>query len=342
MSDRRAQPYPPSANVNLASQWSSTGQYPANYASQDHYSSYQGHPSLRTTSHPPPPVAPYDAMSAQAQAIAAQYHIADSQIHYSHLPTSDRRSSISSMSQYGAYSVDSHHGSPGAVAPRSHSHSQSYSHSSSHALPHSPTHSHAYAQQQAMAAHSYGAPLSSSPQSSPAMSNMATAQYGSQAAYSQGPVSPSQYPASPPRPFACDLCALSFNRQHDLKRHRDTHTGEKPFFCNGGCGKTFTRKDALKRHQVRGTIFVFVVPALTGHSSSSSGVASKRAARDLPRRIISLYVFRLMCGRWRRKLTAISQNIHSLISGTRLSLHPRVLTYVMRHLCLRCIGTLSL
>jgi uncharacterized Zn-finger protein len=70
----------------------------------------------------------------------------------------------------------------------------------------------------------------------------------------QSPIDGSmQYPASPPRPFACDMCALSFNRQHDLKRHRDTHSGDKPFLCEP-CGKTFTRKDALKRHQVSGCL----------------------------------------------------------------------------------------
>ncbi|KAJ7200721.1 hypothetical protein C8J57DRAFT_425470 [Mycena rebaudengoi] len=72
----------------------------------------------------------------------------------------------------------------------------------------------------------------------------------------QVPLSPtagthySEYSSSQPRPFSCDMCTLSFNRQHDLKRHRETHTGDKPYLCNGGCGKTFTRKDALKRHQL--------------------------------------------------------------------------------------------
>jgi len=75
-------------------------------------------------------------------------------------------------------------------------------------------------------------------------------QYNPPMIYAQSMDSGSQYPASPSRPFSCDMCALSFNRQHDLKRHRETHSGEKPFLCNGGCGKTFTRKDALKRHQL--------------------------------------------------------------------------------------------
>jgi len=74
-------------------------------------------------------------------------------------------------------------------------------------------------------------------------------QYNQTTLYSPPIETGSHYPASPNRPFSCDMCPLSFNRQHDLKRHRETHSGEKPFPC-GACGKTFTRKDALKRHQI--------------------------------------------------------------------------------------------
>lgn len=51
------------------------------------------------------------------------------------------------------------------------------------------------------------------------------------------------------RPFRCDQCPQSFNRNHDLKRHKRIHLAVKPFPC-GHCEKSFSRKDALKvRHQ---------------------------------------------------------------------------------------------
>ncbi|KIY74384.1 hypothetical protein CYLTODRAFT_406012 [Cylindrobasidium torrendii FP15055 ss-10] len=64
------------------------------------------------------------------------------------------------------------------------------------------------------------------------------------------PTYSADYPNTIPRAFTCEVCPLSFHRQHDLKRHEKTHSGSKPYNCNGGCGKTFTRKDALKRHQL--------------------------------------------------------------------------------------------
>lgn len=92
-----------------------------------------------------------------------------------------------------------------------------------------------------------------------------------------------QYPASPNRPFSCDMCALSFNRQHDLKRHRETHSGEKPFLCNGGCGKTFTRKDALKRHQVRYLLHISTcLRELITSPSLSSNAATTTMREPLP------------------------------------------------------------
>lgn len=47
------------------------------------------------------------------------------------------------------------------------------------------------------------------------------------------------------RPFKCDVCPQSFNRNHDLKRHKRIHLAVKPFPCND-CDKSFSRKDALK------------------------------------------------------------------------------------------------
>ena len=60
------------------------------------------------------------------------------------------------------------------------------------------------------------------------------------------------------RPFVCTVCGKAFARQHDRKRHEGLHSGEKKFVCRGelssisgqiwGCGRRFTRADALGRH----------------------------------------------------------------------------------------------
>jgi len=47
------------------------------------------------------------------------------------------------------------------------------------------------------------------------------------------------------RPFKCDQCPQSFNRNHDLKRHKRIHLSVKPYPCSH-CEKSFSRKDALK------------------------------------------------------------------------------------------------
>lgn len=47
------------------------------------------------------------------------------------------------------------------------------------------------------------------------------------------------------RPFRCETCTQSFNRNHDLKRHVRIHLAVKPYPCHH-CDKSFSRKDALK------------------------------------------------------------------------------------------------
>lgn len=60
-----------------------------------------------------------------------------------------------------------------------------------------------------------------------------------------GPPHTSQSQPHNDRPFKCDQCPQSFNRNHDLKRHKRIHLAVKPFPC-GHCEKSFSRKDALK------------------------------------------------------------------------------------------------
>ncbi|GAP92759.1 hypothetical protein SAMD00023353_8500200 [Rosellinia necatrix] len=74
-------------------------------------------------------------------------------------------------------------------------------------------------------------------------------------AYHHGghPLSHGIYPGAPnsqqDRPYRCDTCPQSFNRNHDLKRHKRIHLAVKPFPCEY-CDKAFSRKDALKRHRL--------------------------------------------------------------------------------------------
>lgn len=142
-----------------------------------------------------------------------------------------------------------------AYSSQSHPHSSSSSHpySQSYAQVHPPPQPHPSLYPSSRPRSHSTANMYAQQQPTPMMgSHQSSTHYPLPSAQPMGSSSQySDYPASPSRPFSCDMCALSFNRQHDLKRHRETHTGEKPFLCNGGCGKTFTRKDALKRHQVR-------------------------------------------------------------------------------------------
>ena len=80
-------------------------------------------------------------------------------------------------------------------------------------------------------------PTGMMPAGYPMNSGQAAAMYGTQ-----------QQMPTHDRPFKCDQCPQSFNRNHDLKRHKRIHLAVKPFPC-GHCDKSFSRKDALKVSQ---------------------------------------------------------------------------------------------
>ncbi|XP_076435806.1 uncharacterized protein LOC143275520 [Babylonia areolata] len=51
------------------------------------------------------------------------------------------------------------------------------------------------------------------------------------------------------KPFACDVCDKAFQSSYHLKTHKMIHSGEKPFGCNI-CSKVFSQASQLKNHKV--------------------------------------------------------------------------------------------
>jgi hypothetical protein len=47
--------------------------------------------------------------------------------------------------------------------------------------------------------------------------------------------------------YVCCLCDYNVNGRTDMKRHLQTHTGEKPYKCSH-CGYETLRSHDLKRH----------------------------------------------------------------------------------------------
>lgn len=78
------------------------------------------------------------------------------------------------------------------------------------------------------------------------------------------------------RPFSCDQCTQSFNRNHDLKRHKRIHLAVKPFPCNS-CDKSFSRKDALKVSELPGGVAWHVRP---GAAQARDAVTGSERSRD--------------------------------------------------------------
>ncbi|KAJ8366756.1 hypothetical protein AAFF_G00342700 [Aldrovandia affinis] len=59
---------------------------------------------------------------------------------------------------------------------------------------------------------------------------------------------PTQSHTDTPGPHTCSQCGTSFRSEPLLKKHQQTHTGERPYHC-AQCGKSFSQSCNLKKHQ---------------------------------------------------------------------------------------------
>ncbi|KAI8384409.1 uncharacterized protein BYT42DRAFT_472460, partial [Radiomyces spectabilis] len=48
--------------------------------------------------------------------------------------------------------------------------------------------------------------------------------------------------------YPCQYCPKRFTRPSSLKTHEYSHTGEKPFECEEGCGRRFSVHSNMRRH----------------------------------------------------------------------------------------------
>ncbi|KAK9417377.1 putative C2H2-type domain-containing protein [Seiridium unicorne] len=63
------------------------------------------------------------------------------------------------------------------------------------------------------------------------------------------PSSAASFPQSQDR-YICQTCNKAFSRPSSLRIHSHSHTGEKPFKCpHSGCGKAFSVRSNMKRHE---------------------------------------------------------------------------------------------